>query len=564
MEYLPLELLQKIFGYCSRDALLAISLVNRRWTDAVDPVLAARSCLKVSYCIEQNDLSVQIDKELLAKSQRRYSCIRVGWGDSDSRRTIMIIQQLLDLCQERFSLQRLFLRAIPNDTLERFFSRRHNWLQNLTELYVELGSARGESNEDAICEIFLPRLKKLTWMEIETPDLDDLNTWQDPISSIFFDEWFAFAVDAPELEQVCVRINSKLVRIPLESRQETSDVCCLFLPSLELKIYDKLKSIEIIGLYELNQCHVDSSERLLRHIQTLSFTRCHSHVIQQICLKCHNLKELTIDEPQEGLLSFQVTPTLMTLEKFAFKNIYHSFPRNDNASFPKLKTLILVDMCIGLFLGNVPIDAPELETLILTRSNYGKLRIQHKDQIRTLAIKLDTNRGEIAQPPPNITELLLRIGKDDTSEQVRDYLRLFPKLKRLTLTGNGRKILDGMFLRTMFPYLEHFHGHLLTVELEDLQQIDKLKSIILSASTLKMSTQMRHLTLTGVEYFRVDSLTVDDPSVREFPIQINKRQVPIELSSPNGGCLRFSSLNYRMQLAPDFQHIVVCPDSAAL
>lgn len=477
---LPTELLEHIFGYCDRNDQYTVGLVCHRWGQAVEALLLRRTCLKVSYGIRQYDQYCQtlmMDKAVLEQSTRRYSCLRVEWGVDESTRSMATLHELLDICQERFAIQRLFIRGAPDKTLAQFFEDRRTWLEDLLELHVELGSpCNGKSTDDAVCELSLPKLQKLTWLEIEKSDADP-GSWDDRESTIFFDEWYAFAVIAPELSQLKVRMNSKLVRNPLFRRSKVKGICELFLPSLELKTFPKLQNVEIEGLFEVNPKRVKACEMFLQNLKVLSFVMCHSNVIKKICHKCSNLRELTIDEPMEGLLSFQVSQNISpVLEKFTFRGIYHSFARNDRAVFPKLRYLKLEEMCIGLILGNVPLVAPQLTTFIAPQSDYCQLILPHKEQICTMAMELDSLSKELATPPPNVMELFLRLSdKCDEYFSVKEYLQLFPNLRRLTLAGIDKSVVDGAFLFEAYPHLEYFHAHRLRLDLSDFRDIAALK-----------------------------------------------------------------------------------------
>lgn len=574
---LPNELLEHVFAYCDRNDQLTVGLVCHRWAHAVESLLLRRTCLKVSYGVRRYghyDQTLMIDEAVLEQSTRQYTCLRIEWGDGESARSLAALHHLLDICQERFPVRRLFIRGTPDQTLARIFENRRTWLQDLLELHVELGSPYdGRSTDNAFCELSLPKLQKLTWLEIETSESEP-GTWEDRETDIFYDEWYAFAVIAPELSKLKVRMNSKLMRSTLRKRSKLNGICDLFLPSLELKTFPKLQNVEIEGLFEVNRKQLKTCETFLQNLNVLSFVMCHSNVIKKICHRCCNLRELTIVEPMEGLLSFQISQTLSpVLEKFTFKAIYHSFARNDRAVFPKLRYLKLEEMCIGLILGNVPLVAPQLSTFIAPQSDYCQLVLPHKEHIRTMAMELDSLSKELATPPPNVTELLLRLtDKYDVDFSVPEYLKGFPNLRRLTLAGVDKFVVDGALLIGTFPHMEYFHAHRLRFNLADFRKMASLQSIILTECTIvKQPGDDDDAPIKVSNYFRAELVTIEailegtGNDVVRFPIGTNELQPPIEpvgisvvVDDDDGGRRRnvFSSRQFHMRLPDEFQHIV--------
>ncbi|XP_062555502.1 uncharacterized protein LOC134220459 [Armigeres subalbatus] len=190
---LPLEIYQHIFRNLSFFERKPLSLVCRRWNQAVfSRLLSPRLCIFLSEAMWlMDDRICLVDAEVIEASERDYPVVYVKWRSDSSAEKVASINRMLTELDKKCFLEELIVTA-PLEALYDFFQAHQQLLTKIKRLQVYTAKEDTEPIADR-CTLKMDQLEVLHWDELTSGHARN----DDPI----------FVINAPKLHSAVVEYN---------------------------------------------------------------------------------------------------------------------------------------------------------------------------------------------------------------------------------------------------------------------------------------------------------------------------------------------------------------------
>ncbi|XP_062552692.1 uncharacterized protein LOC134217878 [Armigeres subalbatus] len=411
INFLPVELLQKIFCFLSYTDLQRISLVCHRWNNASEKFIVDKVKLNITSSFPRTYAA-------LAEWDDRHSALNVIRSSLRNYRSIAFecntaldewqqLEPFVEGCAERFpAIDALYLEDIQSQYLHRLYSTHRGWISRCRFLKVSMRSDYDYSkknDEKSEWVLAMPNLEKLFWEECE----------YDPLRTV--------TIDAPKLETIYLESyeSSHRGEFRLQCSQIKHIECILYEDNL-LEMFettlDNVESLQMTLDYRIDLEFI----KALRQLSYLNITfNCKMKSLDELESVCAYLQIKTL------IISCSIERCFIDLENF-----FNCFPGLESLTFRRIdfyaencvqaRHLKYLDLQnVEYFDDTVSFNAPNLEDLILDADILDK--IEFINTARLSAVQL----------------LLMSRSIGDTLEQfIIPFLQTHEEVTHLSLKGH--------------------------------------------------------------------------------------------------------------------------------
>ncbi|XP_062548605.1 uncharacterized protein LOC134213506 [Armigeres subalbatus] len=358
INYLPVELLQKIFCFLSYTDLEQISLVCHRWNKASEKFIVDKVKLNITSSFPRTYAA-------LAEWDDRQSTLNVIRNSLRNYRTVAFdcntaldewqqLEPFVAGCAERFTtIDALYLEDIQSQDLHRLYSTHRDWLTQCNFLDVSMKSSNYDDSinhgEKSEWILTMPNLKHILWKECT------------------HDPWRTITIDAPKLETICLESNDscRLGELRLQCSHVKHIECILFEDNFSEMFETSLDYVESLKLtleYRIDLRFISALHQL-KYLNITFISKMKS--LDQLEAACAHLQVKTLR------ISCSVDRCSINLEHF-----FNSFPALESLTLRRidfdaencvqaihLKNLDL--RSVEYFDETITLNAPNLENLTL-------------------------------------------------------------------------------------------------------------------------------------------------------------------------------------------------------
>nr|XP_029734192.1 uncharacterized protein LOC115269547 [Aedes albopictus] len=428
---LPLELLEHIFQNLDFDERKPLSLVCRRWNQAVYSRPLCRSlCIELSRGVwEQGGVAEQVtvvDDAVVEASERDYRTVYVKWCRDTSEEVLTSISRLLGVLDEKCLLEGLIIDAPLGQGLCDFFRTHSELLARIRKLQVSTGTKDNGLKAD-VCVLKMDQLETLFWREI--------------VSGVHVhNKEPLFVIDAPKLHTAIVKFGDSDLDRRIAWHNGFMELGqCASLKTLKVHLHPQmwnsffkqsLEALEDLTIYHRVEDEYardwDSMFSNMPNLASLRMRKVNDVILNAINRHCLQLRVLLLDNVDltDGFLSVdRIFPRLEHLRLETAE--IHS---NKTLYLPVLKDLEWFNVK-NQSDQSLTLAAPMLRTLRQTRDEAPDFILTTKSPLEKL--QLDLHESDIPehffQPFPNMRELSIRV-----SSACPELDRMIPHFRNIT------------------------------------------------------------------------------------------------------------------------------------
>ncbi|XP_062542815.1 uncharacterized protein LOC134210654 [Armigeres subalbatus] len=410
---LPLELYERIFRSLNFSERKPLSLVCRRWNQAVFSRSLCRSlCIELSRGewdpSEGKERVVLVDDAVIEASERDYRVVYVKWCRDSSAEVLTSINRLLAELDAKCLLEGLIIDAPLGPTLCDFIQTHGELFARIQKLQVSTEKKDRESIAGQLT-LKMDQLETLYWREIAP---NGHQRHKEPI----------FVLNAPKLHSAVVKFgdSDSERRIAWHNSFMELDQCSS-LKTLKVHLHprmwtrffkqrlDALEDITLFIRWRKNCLDWDGMFANMPNLKSIQMRRVNDLILRAINRHCPQLRILLLDNVDLTGRFLSADRTFPQLEHF----------RLETAEIQSDKTLYLPNLKHLEWFNvknqsdqSLTLAAPMLRTLRQSRDEASDFILTSKSPLEKL--QLDLHESDIPehffQPFPNMRELSIRVS----------------------------------------------------------------------------------------------------------------------------------------------------------